>query len=226
LSSRRTAAAWLFGAAVVFLAASHAVLRAHAALAERLPRALEGVDLVVTGVIDEMPTPAQYGWRTRLRIESCEPGTQACPGPILIRLNWPAGPRAASRGAPDRPANRDGAAPFRAGERWRLTVRLRRPLAPQSPACSMANCAPGRQHRRAACATASTPLCGRRASMRSAGGVQCPRRAAHRPRRYDGAGSRPMRSTGARGAGALVVGDQSAIPGASWAQFNGPASGT
>ncbi|MBK8767206.1 MAG: DNA internalization-related competence protein ComEC/Rec2 [Burkholderiaceae bacterium] len=223
LSSRRTAAAWLFGAAVVFLAASHAVLRAHAALAERLPPALEGVDLVVTGVIDEMPTPAQYGWRTRLRIESCEPGTQACPGPILIRLNWPAGPWAASRGAPDRPANRDGAAPFRAGERWRLTVRLRRPLAPQNPGLF------------------DGELRALEDGIAAHGSVRDGIRTTVRPTRIDAFDGRvrsvleglrtdlrdamvralPDSAAPVRGVlVALVVGDQSAIPGASWAQFN------
>ena len=85
--SRRAAAAVMLCAATAALAAGQAALRAHAALAERLAPELEGVDLVVTGVVDEMPVAAQYGWRTRFRIESCEPGTERCPGPILIRPN-------------------------------------------------------------------------------------------------------------------------------------------
>lgn len=223
LLSRRTAAAFLFGTAVAFLAAGHAVLRAHSALADRPPPELEGVDLVVTGVIDEMPTPAPYGWRTRLRIESCEPGTPACPGPILIRLNWPAGPGAGSRGVADRPAPRDDVAPFRAGERWRLTVRLRRPLAPQNPGLF------------------DGELRALEDGIAAQGSVRDGTRTTVRPMRIDAFDGRvrsalerlrtdlrdamvralPDSAAPVRGVlVALVVGDQSAIPGASWAQFN------
>ena len=221
--SRRAAAALMFCVAVAVLAASHAALRAHAGLAERLAPELEGIDLVVTGVIDEMPISAQYGWRTRLRIESCEPGTAACPGPILIRLNWPAGPGAGPRGAADRPAPRDGVAPFRAGERWRLTVRLRRPLAPQNPGLF------------------DGELRALEDGIAAQGSVRDGIRTTVRPMRIDAVDRRvrsalerlrtdlrdamvralPDSAAPVRGVlVALVVGDQSAIPGASWAQFN------
>lgn len=221
--SRRTAAALMLCAAVAVLAAGHAVLRAHAALEERLAPELEGVDLVVTGVIDEMPLAAPYGWRTRFRIEACDPGTELCPGPILIRLNWPADAAAARRAAADAPATRDSAAPCRAGERWRLTVRLRRVLSPQNPGLF------------------DGELRALEDGIAAQGSVRDGPRTAVRPQRIDAFDGRArsaierlrttLRDAMAQALAdsaapvrgvliALVIGDQSAIPAASWAQFN------
>ncbi|HPU51414.1 MAG TPA: DNA internalization-related competence protein ComEC/Rec2 [Burkholderiaceae bacterium] len=234
--SRRTAAALLFGVAAAVLATAHAVWRAHLGLAERLAPELEGVELVVTGVVDEMPTPAQFGWRTRFRIESCEPGTLACPGPILIRLNWPgdAGGAGSRGGRGDGPGagstdhsaelSADGAVPpCRAGERWRLTVRLRRALSPQNPGLF------------------DGELRALEEGVSAQGSVRDGARTAVRPHRIDAFDGRarsaierlrtalrdammtalPDSAASVRGVLiALVVGDQSAIPGRAWAQFN------
>ncbi len=86
-------------------------LAAGAAAAGALPEALEGEDLVLVGRIEDVPAVRGPRLRLRLGIERVEGGPPAARALVgaAVRLSW--------YSAPTRP---------RAGERWRLAVRLRR----------------------------------------------------------------------------------------------------
>ncbi|MEW6120890.1 MAG: DNA internalization-related competence protein ComEC/Rec2 [Pseudomonadota bacterium] len=96
-----------------------AAWRADARLAERLPEHWQGVDVELVGVLADLPQANARGERFILDVERVlTPGL-----PRLARVQvtryWP----------------RDGArqAQFHAGERWRLTVRLKRPYGTHNP---------------------------------------------------------------------------------------------
>ena len=101
--------------------------RAVSFAADALPAALEGSDLVVTGVVAQMPQRNESGLRFALEVESARwPGTaddgRAPPAvPPRIALGWY--------------ADAGGAAPAaaHAGERWRLPVRLKAPHGSLNP---------------------------------------------------------------------------------------------
>ena len=108
----------MFAATGFFYAAARAELR----LAERLPRQWEGVDLAVTGVVASLPQPFEGGVRFDFDVEQVAPA--AAHLPRRIALAWYNGM--------SREAFQD-IAPIHAGERWRLTVRLRRPHGSVNP---------------------------------------------------------------------------------------------
>lgn len=87
----------------------------HAALADRLPHALEGQDIDVTGVIAGLPQRVERGQRFDLAVEQAPPGV-----PRRIALTWYDSRRA------DGPAS-EAAPSLGAGSRWQLRVRLKRP---------------------------------------------------------------------------------------------------
>lgn len=101
------------------LGASWAGWRADSRLAERLPDAWQGVDIVLVGVVSDVPHVHARGERVQLDVESVlTPGA-----PKLARIQvtryWPRqGTRLPS---------------LRAGERWQLTVRLQRPHGTHNP---------------------------------------------------------------------------------------------
>lgn len=88
---------------------------AHLRLADRLAPELEGRDLEVVGVVAGLPAPGERGVRFEFQPESAP-----APLPAKILLAWYRNP-----------ADEDQASalssPLHPGERWRLTVRLRRP---------------------------------------------------------------------------------------------------
>ena len=88
-------------------------LLAHDRMADWLAPQLEGRDVELTGVVASLPAVLERGTRFELEVESA---AERLPRRLL--LSWYAG-------APDE----EGAAPVAVhpGERWRLTVRLRRP---------------------------------------------------------------------------------------------------
>lgn len=102
--------------------------RAASFAADALPAALEGSDLVVTGVVAQMPLRNESGLRFALEVESARwPGTaddgRAPPGvPPRISLGWYADA-----------AGGELSAPLHAGERWRLPVRLKAPHGTLNP---------------------------------------------------------------------------------------------
>ncbi len=90
--------------------------RAAERLGESLAAEREGSDIAVVGVVAEMPQRFDNGIRFDFAVEAAPPGV-----PPLISLAWYRGFR---RGEDD---DRHAAPEVRAGERWRLTVRLKRP---------------------------------------------------------------------------------------------------
>lgn len=87
--------------------------RAALRIADELPRAWEGRDVEVTGLVAELPEPSDQGVRFVFQVEKA-----AAPVPRRILLSWYGKQRGG--GAASVPA-------VRPGERWRFTVRLKRP---------------------------------------------------------------------------------------------------
>lgn len=101
-------------------------LRAGLRLAEQLPAALEGQDLVVTGAVAGLPRQYPDGVRFTFEPESATHEARAVVLPSRIALGWYRG------------WDEDAliAAPFedlRAGQRWRFTVRLKLPHGNANP---------------------------------------------------------------------------------------------
>lgn len=101
-----------------FWAAGHA----HWRLADELPYAWEGRDIQLVGVVATMPQPQERGERFEFDVEQVL--TTDAQVPTHISLTWYAenntGPNLAQ-------------AMFHAGERWQLTVRLKRPHGTLNP---------------------------------------------------------------------------------------------
>ncbi len=119
---KRRAAGLLLVAAIGAAGFFYAAARAEWRLAERLPAQWEGVDLLVTGVVAGLPQPFERGVRFDFDVEQAEPAAARLPP--RISLAWYKG---ASRG------EFQDLATIRAGERWRFTVRLRRPHGSANP---------------------------------------------------------------------------------------------
>jgi competence protein ComEC len=116
-------------AAASLLAAALAGWRAAAYLESGLDPALEGRDLVVTGIVAAMPHRNEAGLRFRLETESAQQGTREVPVPAQLMLGWYGGAEAAD-GLFDlqrQPAD------VRAGERWRLALRPKAPHGSVNP---------------------------------------------------------------------------------------------
>ena len=121
----RTLAGALFGLGWAALVAQHY-------LAQELPAALEGQDLVLTGVIESLPDHTGQGVRFNLRVERASRiDADAATAPLRsvpshVSLGWYAG-----RHDTDTTAALVGnVAP---GERWQLAVRLQRPHGNANP---------------------------------------------------------------------------------------------
>ena len=101
-------------------------------LSDALDPALEGRDVMLVGVVAALPQPFDRGLRFEFEVESAQlPATSPSTSPIAapaqvperIQLAWYRGPQ------PEDTAE----LPLRAGERWRFTVRLRRPHGSANP---------------------------------------------------------------------------------------------
>ena len=109
-------------------------LRATVFAAGVLPPALEGRDVLVTGVVSRMPQRHPAGLRLRLVVESAELEGRAVQLPGLVDVGWYGGQLANAEGASE-----DGAPPaavpdtLRAGERWRMRLRLKAPHGLRNP---------------------------------------------------------------------------------------------
>ena len=99
--------------------------RAQAFAAQALAPALEGRDLMVTGVVAAMPQRNETGLRLRLAVESARLGANEVPLPPRLQLGWYGG--MGSGDLTRQPAD------VRAGERWQMTVRLKAPHGHQNP---------------------------------------------------------------------------------------------
>ena len=106
-------------------------LRAVSVAGQALDPALEGVDLSVTGVVAAMPQRIEPGLRFRLDVEAATRGGVPVALPPRLLLGWYGGPTVAADGATlellRQPAD------LRAGERWRMTVRLKAPHGSLNP---------------------------------------------------------------------------------------------
>ncbi len=134
LIASRYASAWrsraayyttLFSAAVAVGLGGfyYAAWRAETRLTDELPAAWEGRDIDLVGVIDELPQVAARGTRFALAVEQVvTPGAVV---PSRLSLGWYGSWRGDQAGA-DVPV-------LHAGERWSLTVRLKRPHGTVNP---------------------------------------------------------------------------------------------
>lgn len=111
---RRRRLLWLPAAMLVGLA--HGLLAAHQALDHRLPLALEGRDALLTGVVADLPQTAGRRTRLRLDVQRLTVDGQGVPGLRQVLLSWYG----------EHP-------PLRAGQRWRLPVRLKAPRGFSNP---------------------------------------------------------------------------------------------
>lgn len=97
----------------------YATLRAEARLANALADAWQDEDVRLVGVVDELPRLSPAGVRFAFRVEAVDPAHARIPS--RVSLAWYAGATASIR-------SEGQALPrVRAGERWQLPVRLRRP---------------------------------------------------------------------------------------------------
>ena len=98
-----------------------------------LDPALEGRDLQVVGVVAQMPQRNEGGTRFRLDVESARWADESRASPprvaARIALGWYHDDTSLWGRAPEgrTAAKREAAAPLHAGDRWRLTVRLKAP---------------------------------------------------------------------------------------------------
>ncbi len=90
--------------------------RAGAILQDELPRALEGRNILVEGRVADIPQRAEFGQRFEMNVARAELDGRAVQVPARILLN-----------------SRDFSFQPRAGETWRLLVRLSRPHGYQNP---------------------------------------------------------------------------------------------
>ena len=112
--------------AAALLAVALAGWRANARLAERLDPALEGLDLRITGVVAGLPHTGLSGVRFVFEVEQAQHLGRPVRLPPLISLGWYNNFR-------DEAPLDDARLDLRAGQRWRLAVRLKRPHATLNP---------------------------------------------------------------------------------------------
>jgi competence protein ComEC len=126
-------AAALAGTALAALAFGLCGARAAAFAQGALQPDLQGRDIAVTGVIAAMPQRNEAGQRFRLAVEAAQIGGRAVRVPPLIYLGWYNGPRGAVAAPAELPREPAVPAELRAGERWRMTVRLKAPHGNRNP---------------------------------------------------------------------------------------------
>lgn len=111
-------------AATIAMGLSWASWRAHERLSDALPKAWEARDVQVVGTVARLPDRHSHGQRFAFEVETVEtPGAYV---PRHLGLSW-------YSGYGNRDFSRPEPARVRAGERWRLTVRLRRPHGNANP---------------------------------------------------------------------------------------------
>jgi competence protein ComEC len=108
-------------------------LRAGVFLGTALNPALEGRDLLVTGVVVNMPQRNETGLRFRLDIESAQMQGKTVVLPHSVYLGWYSGFLAVDSSAGLIGELQRQPAPLVAGERWQLTVRLKAPHGASNP---------------------------------------------------------------------------------------------
>lgn len=118
------AVAWVLGCALLGFVSTHH--RAELRLAEVLPPALEGQDLLLRGTVAELPRESLQGVRFEFVVEAAWHRGQPVRLPQRVSLGWWRGLEAdAMLAAPPQPV--------RAGQRWQFTARLARPHGAMNP---------------------------------------------------------------------------------------------
>ena len=118
------AAACVAAAALLGFASTHH--RAALRVADALPAALEGQDLLLQGTVASLPREGPQGVRFEFAIEAAWHRGQPVRVPQRVSLGWWRGIEAdAMLAAPPQPV--------RAGQRWRFTARLARPHGALNP---------------------------------------------------------------------------------------------
>jgi len=115
LAARRFAASALLMGCAALLGFVWAAVFAQLRLADELPAGLEGRDIELTGVVAGLPQALERGVRFEFDVEQAVAGV-----PPHVSLAW-------YRGRDDEDDEASPPVPVRAGERWRFTVRLKRP---------------------------------------------------------------------------------------------------
>jgi competence protein ComEC len=122
-AARRVARMVVVMAGCLALGFSWAAWRAQERLADALPAEWEGRDIAVVGVVAGLPQPYERGVRFEFDVERVlTPGARV-PGRIVVSW-W---------GNPARDGLPAGFPALSAGERWELTVRLKRPRGTANP---------------------------------------------------------------------------------------------
>ncbi len=106
--------------ALALLAFGSTGWRADARLAQRLSPQLEGQDLVLTGVVAQLPVQGAQGVRFEFEVEQARLAGQLVNVPPRVALGW-------ARGFDGEALLAGPELELRAGQRWKLTVRLRQP---------------------------------------------------------------------------------------------------
>jgi competence protein ComEC len=105
--------------------------------AQRLDATLEGQDIEVQGMVSHMPQPGLDGVRFRFDVDEARLAGQRVQLPRTLSLGWYGGPaKDAARSIdaePDAYTLSRQPQPLRAGERWRMTVRLKAPHGNMNP---------------------------------------------------------------------------------------------
>ncbi len=118
----RCAVAGAVALAAMAVGFAYAAARAHARMADELPPQWEGVDIAIVGIIDDLPQSGPRGTRFAFAVERSETREATVPG--RLSLVWY--PTARRDSLSDAPI-------LHAGERWRLSVRLKRPHGDVNP---------------------------------------------------------------------------------------------
>lgn len=108
-------ARWWLYAALLGLGFAQTGWRASLQMQDRLPLALEGRPLLVTGKVTGLPQVQGEGTRFQLEVEQAREAGRAAAVPARVVLNW------------------RGSSGVAAGERWQLPVRLRPPHGLRNP---------------------------------------------------------------------------------------------
>lgn len=105
-------------------------LYAHYYLSEQLPSALENRDLQITGVIDNLPNRVPQGVRFNFSVEKYHVNGDLIAKDVAVLDKLPT---RLSLAWFDQPSNPNAATDLRPGQRWQLTVRLKRPHGNANP---------------------------------------------------------------------------------------------
>ncbi len=121
LAARRGARPVLAAGAALIAGFVWASVAAHWRLADALPEENEGRDVRLVGVIADLPQAFENGVRFQFAVEGADAAV-----PSRLLLAWYQGRGEAEEGA-------QAPQPVHAGERWQLTVRLKRPHGNRNP---------------------------------------------------------------------------------------------